>query len=1593
VEGSVQVLLNGVALSPNIDYTVDYIVGEVVIRNAQALVPGANLQIKYEQNDLFQLASKTLLGARGDLAISPRTKFGFTFMNLNQETLSDKVRLGEEPNNNSIFGVDGSTSFELPFLTKAINGLPMLQTREGSEMKLSGEAAYMVPDPNTKKSTIPSDGGEGIAYIDDFEGSRRTIPFGISYSQYTQASPPSDTASFPLGTPDTTKMLSKAKMIWFNRLPTDVRLTDVFPRKLPGSAANDQITVLDFQYFPAARGQFNYSLNLDTTLNPQRNWGGVMKTISISATNLINENINFIEIWMQINNAPADSSAKLIIDLGAISEDVVPNRRLNSEDLVISSSPNGSLQAGEDVGLDMIGDAAEIARYPSLGSDPSGDNFFFQTGSLDFSGINGTENSLTGPAGRIPDTEDLNSNGIVDLIDQYFQYELPLDTVRARNPNIVGGGNEGWYQFRIPIREYTRTVGSPNFENIEYVRVFFRNATDVIAVRIADFSLVGNQWQELRKQDTTFVVSVVSIEDNPDYQSPPGVIRERDKTRPDEQVFANEQSLALFLNGIEDGKSGQAVKYYTFRPLDLFNYRTMKMFVYGDDSFEYMDENDHDAELFFRFGLDTLNFYEYRAPVRRGWDPQNEVVINFSELTAIKQGRDSTNVISDPSPVSNGPPGSFYRVLGNPSVTQVRFLAIGVGNPAGKGTSQPLRGDVWVNELRLTSVDNSPGWAYRFDTQLKLADLAAVSFNYSKIDPNFHTLERRFGSRQTGINWGLSANMQLEKFFPDSWVGTSLPVSYSHTVGFITPKYLPNSDVLVSGAAEQQRAQALSEGRSQTEADAEASQIITQSETHKVTDTYAAPNFRLGLPSQAWYIRDTFNKLTFGFSYTRSRERSPAVARRLAWSWDAKISYALTLPTDYYFTPFANLFDGLWFLDEYKDMKIYYAPTNFTWSLSTRRSRNVSLQRARGSQETITRNFTASRQFGFGWKLSEGGLTNLSGNYNLNVESSLLDFETDRFGNQRLFSKILSDIFFGDKFINFGNDTRYAQRNQFNLKPNIPNIFDIKKYLDLSFSYSVDYSWQNTLTSGDIGKSAGFNNNISFSTNLKLKQLMDPLFGEEPSSAAAPQARGRRGGAARQEEPVKDSTLVADTSGVEGKSAVGRTLDQLKNLLKVFIKVPFFDYDNVNVTFTQTNTATNSGVVGRTGFVNFWGRVPFFQDHDPRHGPSRLYQLGLISDPSGRLTNFGTRSKFPFFGWDVEPGIRAASTPETIANLRNTYRQTNRLAFKTSRSLWEGARLDLNWNIGWGFSRNQSLTTDSLGIPTITTSTSDGSIDRSFLTFPDFLFLGLFKSSFKDVSKKYAELKANRDDTKTDEEKLTQAFEEGFEALPLFSKLFGQFYPRVNWSLRWDGLEKLSMFSGFVSRLSLDHSYNANYTRKFRHPPGGGGEVTDGQTVRYGFAPLVGLNFTFKELFKGSFGANLRYNTNTSYDLATSSRNIIETLAQEISFTASYSRKGFEIPFFGLSLSNDLDISASYSVTKNSRKTFEVAKLDVNTEGTPLEGSTRTVLEPRIKYVLSLRVTASIYYRYTKIAPDDAGSRIPGSTINEAGLDIHIAIQ
>ena len=93
---------------------------------------------------------------------------------------------------------------------------------------------------------------------------------------------------------------------------------------------------------------------------------------------------------------------------------------------------------------------------------------------------------------------------------------------------------------------------------------------------------------------------------------------------------------------------------------------------------------------------------------------------------------------------------------------------------------------------------------------------------------------------------------------------------------------------------------------------------------------------------------------------------------------------------------------------------------------------------------------------------------------------------------------------------------------------------------------------------------------------------------------------------------------------------------------------------------------------------------------------------------------------------------------------------------------------------------------------------------------------------------------------------------------------------------------------------------------------------------------------------------------------------------------------------FGIDLKNDIEISLSYTRGKTSSIIYEMDSF--KEAGKPQEGKTNTTIEPKIRYVMSSRVTLSIFYRRTSIEPEGA-SRIPPTTTNEAGVDVRIAIQ
>ena len=188
----------------------------------------------------------------------------------------------------------------------------------------------------------------------------------------------------------------------------------------------------------------------------------------------------------------------------------------------------------------------------------------------------------------------------------------------------------------------------------------------------------------------------------------------------------------------------------------------------------------------------------------------------------------------------------------------------------------------------------------------------------------------------------------------------------------------------------------------------------------------------------------------------------------------------------------------------------------------------------------------------------------------------------------------------------------------------------------------------------------------------------------------------------------------------------------------------------------------------------------------------------------------------------------------------------------------------------------------------------------------------------------------------------------------------------------------------------MSHAYTSEYTEGWKIDPDGQ-QITQGQKVNYGFAPLVGINITFNSLWNGDLSANLKYGTKTGYDLSVSTQNITESYSKDVGITATYSKRGFEIPLFGVSLKNDIEISFSYTTSTSSSVVFDMGERFTE-KGTPQDGSIRTTIEPRIKYTISSKVTLSIFYKRSSTSPQGA-ARITPTTTNEAGLDVHIAIQ
>lgn len=924
LEESVTVTSGGVALSRGSDFMVEPQAGRLRILNQSVMNSGREIVVEYERPDMFLNQIRSLFGTRLDYILNRNINLGFTAMHYRESTAGrlTRVAIGNEPARNSILGMDISYNKEAPGLTNLLDKLPLIQTKEMSNIQFKGEVARLMP------GVANIVGNRSL--IDDFEAARTIYDMTRQPNRWRLGSTPTgysqSSSTEPLG-----YAYKRAKIVAYtvdnifsmNQLGgatvqrpdlPDSELNNFYQKVFypndifSGKSVpllNLPQTILDIAYFPSERGMYNYTTNLDRNgrlRSPKENFGAVTRMIT-SDNDFDNANIENIEFWMLnpfitdpergvvkdgFENRVNTTGGKLVFNLGDISEDVIPDERYNFENgmptgelikgvnydstawgrvtrqqFVINAFTNEEgARAKQDIGLDGLNNQDEanhfknvyLDRLPAnltpearenLLQDPSGDDFKFyldtdfpSTASIlerykSFMGMEGNSPesnqntaNYTQSSSNLPDGEDLNTDNTINDNEAYFEYDIDLkpgglDIGKGYIVDKTSTEGEEWYLFRVPIKEFTRKVGSiDGFKSIRFVRMYLTGFEQPVVLRFAQLQMVAQQYRKYtldldapglqevpEPYDAKFTLGTVSIEENSQsgsnqvnkfiYSVPPGWVRDIDYTQTQTNFQMNEQAMSLCVTNLRNGDSRAAYKNVN---LDLLFRKRLRMYIHMHNENNIPVK----AAAFLRLGTDvTQNYYEIEindlqpTPPNQAqqdivWPAQNELNIAFEDLINAKSARNRSNsALSAPFSVMTADGRYKVTVVGNPDLSEVRVLMIGARNPK-TDDERASTFCLWVNELHVEGFDQTAGSAAIAQLNMKLADVATIMASARVQTFGFGGVQTKIGERSqsTTTEFGIASNIALDKFFPQQW-GLSIPMYLNYDIRRETPHFNP----------------------------------------------------------------------------------------------------------------------------------------------------------------------------------------------------------------------------------------------------------------------------------------------------------------------------------------------------------------------------------------------------------------------------------------------------------------------------------------------------------------------------------------------------------------------------------------------------------------------------------------------------------------------------------------------------------------------------------------------------------------------------------------------------------------------------------
>lgn len=1190
-----------------------------------------------------------------------------------------------------------------------------------------------------------------------------------------------------------------------------------------------------------------------------------------------------------------------------------------------------------------------------------------------------------------------------------------------------------WYYFRIPVEEFSNKVGNVNFRNIEGIRMFLTGFKDTTTLRFARLNLVRNNWRKyeatLREEgeyfpndnasEVFFNVSSVNIEENSkrkpiNYEQPPGIVRDQLPTASGVTGYENEQSITLQVGNLPDGES-KAI--YKTIEMDMRNYKRIKMFVHAEtlktNDVVCEDLKDNEARAFIRIGDDfKANYYEYEIPLKVTlpndpispediWRTDNEFDIKLQDLVDAKVER---NFLDNPNFVKpyikkivrkDPQTGAILdtirvTVVGSPDLGKSKRIMLGVRNPRQKSETQnndtgnPICAEVWFNELRLSDIDETPGYAAIARMDVKLADFGTLNVTGNMHTHGFGSLEQKIDDRKQDLFLGYdaSATLELGKLLPPK-SGIKIPMYAGVRENISTPYYDPyDTDVRLKQNMDSIRAvqgitnDSIKAFKKQRQT-LETTKSINFTNVHKDrTNTERKPK-----------VYDIEN-WSATYAYTKTNKQDPIIENEELKRHFGALTYDFNTKPNFIY-PFQKLIKSSnksWAI--IKDINFNLFPNKIGFKNELERYLERTQLRQLASEDikiepSFNKFFTWNRKYIAEYQLTKSIKINFDA-----LNNAIIDEPEGE-----ITDSIKSIII--DNFKRFGRNVLYTQNA--NASYNLPiNKIPILDWVNIRTSYNTNYKWESLPT--NIADTLG--NIISNGQGIQVTGEfgIDKLYNKSTffkKLMAAPPAK------TTVKNKEKDKNKKPETPEVKPPAP-----PKNKNVVSPFVKLlmqPLIMVKRVSLNYTGKRSTIIPGFMYKSQYFgqNFTNKAPGFD-----------FIFGMQPD-STWLNNAAND------GWISKSYLQ-----------NNPIIQTKNQGIKATAKLepWRELNIDLNMEVNFNKTHREFFKIDETQHYKHYKLGDEGGYTVSYITWKTMYDV----VNEKNISKTYKQFEANR----TIISKRLQAVNpnsngEFNDTITNYRQGYGPYatdvivpsfiaaysgtdasklknlnplttFPLPNWRLTYNGLSKFNMFKNIFSEISISHGYTStlninNFTSDLDFM-GITNDVEQDVTlidnliqedlgipsaintstgnfytyyripnvsITEQLSPLIGINTTLK------IGTTLKFEYKKARTLGMNFQDyqLSESKSEEFIIGAGHKFKDVKMPFkigkketeIKGQLSVNCDFSYKKMLTTNYRLDQDISE--------PTSGNTTIRIAPSVDYSINDKLIISLFYERTKLIP------------------------